>query len=91
MVLLLVHVLEAWGIGPGDEVITTPLTMSSTTFCILQATEVASVYADIEADTFNIDPKSIKEKINSNTKLLSQFQFFGLSPNARRDNAYCKK
>ncbi len=72
--------LEAWGIGPGDEVIITPLTMSSTTFCVLQ-TGATPIYADIESDTFNIDPKSIKEKINSNTKAIIPVSIFGLSPN----------
>src|SRR4051812_22521018 len=43
--------LEAWGIGPGDEVIVPPLTMSATTFAVLQAS-ATPVFADVEEDTF---------------------------------------
>ena len=72
-------VLEAWEIGPGDEVIITPLTMSSTTFCVLQA-GATPVYADIDKNTFNIDPSSIKSKISSKSKAIIPVSIFGLSP-----------
>lgn len=71
--------LEAWGIGPGDEVIITPLTMSSTTFCVLQC-GATPIYADIDSDTFNIDPACIERKITSNTKAIIPVSIFGLSP-----------
>lgn len=71
--------LEAWGIGFGDEVIVTPLTMSSTTFAVLQA-NATPIYADVDKDTFNIDPKSIKEKITSKTKAIITVSLYGLSP-----------
>lgn len=71
--------LEAWGIGPGDEVIITPLTMSSTTFCVLQA-GATPIYADVDQKTFNIDPLSIAKKITSKTKAIITVSLFGLSP-----------
>jgi len=71
--------LEAWGIGPGDEVIITPLTMSSTTFCVLQA-GATPIYADVNPRTFNIDPLSIEKKITSKTKAIIPVSLFGLSP-----------
>ncbi len=71
--------LEAWGVGVGDEVIVTPLTMSSTTFAVLQA-NATPVYADVDKDTFNIDPKSIEEKITSKTKAIITVSLYGLSP-----------
>ncbi len=71
--------LEAWGIGVGDEVIVTPLTMSSTTFAVLQA-NATPVYADVDKDTFNIDPKSIEEKITPKTKAIITVSLYGLSP-----------
>jgi len=71
--------LEAWGIGVGDEVIVTPLTMSSTTFAVLQA-NATPIYADVDKDTFNIDPQSIKEKITSKTKAIITVSLYGLSP-----------
>lgn len=71
--------LEAWGIGPGDEVIITPLTMSSTTFCVLQA-GATPIYADVDKKTFNICPNSIKKLVNKNTKAIIPVSLFGLSP-----------
>ncbi len=71
--------LEAWGIGPGDEVIITPLTMSSTTFCVLQS-GATPIYADIDKDSFNIDPKSIRDKVSKKTKAIIPVSIFGLSP-----------
>lgn len=71
--------LEAWGIGVGDEVIVTPLTMSSTTFAVLQA-NATPVYADVDKDTFNIDANSIKEKITSKTKAIITVSLYGQSP-----------
>lgn len=71
--------LEAWGIGVGDEVIVTPLTMSSTTFAVLQA-NATPVYADVDKNTFNIDANSIKEKITSKTKAIISVSLYGQSP-----------
>ena len=70
--------LEAKGIGPGDEVIVPPLTMSATTFAVLQA-NATPVFADVEKDTFQIDPKSIESRITSNTKAIITVAH-GLSP-----------
>ncbi len=71
--------LEAWGIGEGDEVIVTPLTMASTTFCVLQA-NATPIFADINEDTFCIDPDKISEKITERTKARIPASIFGLSP-----------
>ena len=51
----LILALEACKIGPGDKVLTTPYTFISTaTSCLHLGAEV--IYADIEKDSFNIDP-----------------------------------
>ena len=52
--------LEAAGVGPGDEVICPPLTMSSTSIAVLQANAVP-VFADVDRDTFLITAETIKE------------------------------
>lgn len=75
--------LEAWGIGAGDEVIITPLTMSSTTFCVLQA-NATPIYADVCPDTFNICPDSIEKHITEKTKAIIPVSIFGLSPDMER-------
>jgi perosamine synthetase len=71
--------LVAAGIGPGDEVIVPPLTMSSTSFAVIQA-GAKPVFADIEPDTFLISPKSIKERITPKTKAIIPVALYGLSP-----------
>ncbi len=71
--------LEAKGIGPGDEVIVPPLTMSATTFAVLQA-NATPVFADVEPDTFQISASSIKERITPNTKAIITVALYGLTP-----------
>jgi perosamine synthetase len=71
--------LEAIGIGPGDEVIVPPLTMSATTFAVLQA-NATPVFADVDPKTFQIDSKSIEDKITPNTKAIITVALYGLSP-----------
>ena len=71
--------LEAMGIGAGDEVIVPPLTMSATTFAVLQA-NATPVFADIDPATFQIDPVSIEKQITPNTKAIITVALYGLSP-----------
>jgi perosamine synthetase len=71
--------LEAMGIGPGDEVIVPPLTMSATTFAVLQA-NATPVFADVDPRTFQIDPKSIAERVTPRTRAIITVALYGLSP-----------
>jgi perosamine synthetase len=71
--------LEAWGIGPGDEVIVPPLTMSATTFAVLQAS-ATPVFADVDPDTFQISAASIAERITPRTRAIITVALYGLSP-----------
>lgn len=66
----------AMGIGPGDEVITTPNTFVATSLAILKEGGVP-VYADIDPKTFNIDPKEIEKKITNKTKAISVVHYGG--------------
>ncbi len=83
-------VLEAIGIGPGDEVIVPPLTMSATTFAVLQA-NATPVFADVDPDTFQISAKSIEERITPKTKAIITVALFGLSPDMDPIMAIAKK
>lgn len=56
-------------VGPGDEVISTPMTCTATNWPIL-ATGAKIVWADIDPENGNIDPKSIKALITKNTKAI---------------------
>lgn len=69
--------LEAVGVGAGDEVITTPLTVISDGDVIL-AQNAIPVFADVDPDTFNIDPVSIEKKITKKTKAIMPVSLYGL-------------
>ncbi|RLE54017.1 MAG: DegT/DnrJ/EryC1/StrS aminotransferase, partial [Candidatus Methanomethylicota archaeon] len=61
--------LRAIGIKPGDEVITTPFTFVASASSILHQNAIP-VFADIDRETFNIDPVSIEERITNKTKAI---------------------
>lgn len=66
----------AAGIGPGDEVITTPITFAASANCVRYQGGTV-VFADINPDTYNIDPKDITKKITSKTKAIIPVDFTG--------------
>jgi len=68
--------LLAYGIGPGDEVITSPYTFASTGNVIVHS-GARPVFADIQRDTFNIDPERINEAITPKTKAIVPVHFAG--------------
>jgi dTDP-4-amino-4,6-dideoxygalactose transaminase len=74
----LVAAVGAIGIEPGDEVIVTPWTMSATATAILHWNAIP-VFADIDSDTYNIDPSSIERQISPYTKAIVVADIFGQS------------
>jgi dTDP-4-amino-4,6-dideoxygalactose transaminase len=68
--------LRACGVTAGDEVITSPFTFIATAGAIslLHATPV---FADIEPDTYNLDPTRLEEKITKKTKAIIPVHLFG--------------
>ena len=66
----------AAGIGPGDEVITTPMTFAASANCVLYC-GARPVFADINPETYNIDPDSIRKCITSRTKAIIAVDFTG--------------
>lgn len=69
--------LRAMGVGPGDEVITTPMTFAATVNVIIHV-GAAPVLVDIEPGTLNIDVSKVREKITGRTKALIPVHFAGL-------------
>ena len=66
------------GIGPGDEVITTPLTFASTANTILHV-GATPVFADIDPDTGLIDPAEIEKKVTNRTRAVVPVHYSGLA------------
>ncbi len=68
--------LEALGVGPGDEVITSPLTFVATANVIIHR-GATPVFADIDKMSMNIDPYAIRKKITRRTKAVIPVHFAG--------------
>jgi len=68
--------IGALGMGPGDEVITSPYTMSASASAILLNNAIP-VFADIQPDTFCLDPVSIEKNITKKSKAIMLINLFG--------------
>jgi perosamine synthetase len=71
--------LAALGVGENDEVIVPPLTMSSTALSVLHNQSIP-VFADVDPNTFTIDPKAVRDCITPRTKAIITVSLYGLSP-----------
>lgn len=72
--------LEAVGIGPGDEVITSPYTFTATAE-VVRYLGGEPVFVDIDENTFNLNPELIEAAITPRTKAIIPVHFAGLACN----------
>ena len=76
------------GVGEGDEVITTPITFAASANCALYC-GARPVFADIDPETYNIDPAKVEAAITPRTKAVVAVDYTGQSVELIRE--ICKK
>ncbi|WP_269525061.1 DegT/DnrJ/EryC1/StrS family aminotransferase [Coraliomargarita parva] len=86
----LIVAMMAMGIGPGDEVITTPYTFFGTVGSIVRI-GAKPVFVDIEPDSFNIDVSKIEAAITDKTRAIAPVHLFGQMADMRAINRLARE
>lgn len=81
---------QAAGAGPGDEVITTPITFAASANCALYC-GARPVFADINEETYNIDPSAVEALTTEKTRAVVAVDFTGQSVELDRLLSHCRK
>jgi dTDP-4-amino-4,6-dideoxygalactose transaminase len=82
--------LRALNIGPGDEVITTPMTFIATSNAIMHA-GATPVFVDVEPDTGNLDAAAVERAITSRTRAVIPVHLYGLMADVRSLDEICRR
>lgn len=80
----------AAGVGPGDEVITTPMTFAASANCALYC-GARPIFADIDPETYEIDPASIRAHITEHTKAVVAVDYTGAAVKVDEIRAICEE
>lgn len=70
-------ILAAMDVGPGDEVIVPPFTWVATANAVMY-TGATPVFADVDRETFNMDPAQVADKVTDRTRAIVPVHLFGL-------------
>jgi dTDP-4-amino-4,6-dideoxygalactose transaminase len=82
--------VEALGLGPGDEVITSPYSDFGTVSAILTS-RALTVLADLDRESFQMDPDEVEKRINKNTRAIIPVHIMGMPCNMEKIIALAKK
>jgi len=82
--------VEALGIGPGDEVITSPYTDPGTIMAIL-ASRALPVLADLDPESYQLDPADVERRITENTRAIMPVHMMGQPCHLERIMAIARK
>ncbi|PTX62546.1 dTDP-4-amino-4,6-dideoxygalactose transaminase [Melghirimyces profundicolus] len=82
--------LDAWGIGPGDEVITTPFTFFATAE-VISKLGARPVFVDIDPETCNLDVSLLENHVSEKTKAVIPVHIFGQPANLDEVTAFAEK
>lgn len=78
------------GVGEGDEVITTPITFAASANCALYC-KARPVFADIDPETYNIDPAGVEAAVTPRTKAVVAVDYTGQSVDLAPLKEICKR
>lgn len=82
--------MQAAGVGPGDEVIVPAFTFVATVEVVVQI-GATPVFADIDADTFCLDPEAVKRAVTSKTKAVLPVHLYGQLADVKAFDAIAKE
>lgn len=86
----IVAALQALGVGPGHEVITTSFSFFATAGAIVR-TGATPVFCDIDPKTFNLDPDRVAESVTGQTRAILAVHIFGQSADLERLSAIARR
>ncbi len=82
--------VRSLGIGPGDEVITTPFSFIATTTCVMFE-RARPVFVDIDIDSYNMDPTLVEAAVSRRTKAILPVEAFGNTRHFDRYEQYARE